>query len=255
MTRPTPRRPSQTTTQRPRKIAGRTPAGQSTVPDAPATADAADIEPPDEPPPGTGRAADDGTGRARGPLVAGVLIVLVAVVALVLVGQVAWFVVDTVRDDEATAVDDTGSGDRGGEGTIAVPSGRPVVLGQLAVQDGVDAAAHAATTMFARDWEVYDHGVAEATKLMTEDFAEEYRQTTDDVKQEFVAKRTKVQVQVVAQGVVRANESELEALVFMNQYIFRGRGEDATTAITPYRALLTMVHTDQGWLVDDVQTK
>jgi Mce-associated membrane protein len=236
MTRPTPRRPSRTTTPRPRRIGG---------------ADRSDHAAGGQDDSGV---ADD-SRRARGPLVAGVLIVLVGVLALVLVGQVAWFVADAVRDDETTAIDESGSGDRGEGDPIPVPDGRPVVLDQLAVQEGVDAAAEAATSMFARDWEVYDQGVAEATKLMTSAFADEYRQTTDDVKHEFVAKRTKVQVQVVAQGVVRANESELEALVFLNQYIFRGRGKDATTAITPYRAVLTMVHTDQGWLVDDVQTK
>jgi Mce-associated membrane protein len=265
MTRSTPRRPSRTTTPRPRKIAGQ---GGSGTPDAEAPesstdpaseahhedeADSGAAPPPDEPT-RTGRSDDDvGGGRPRGPLVAGVLIVLVATLALVLVGQVAWFVVDAVRDDDSAAVDDSTTGGEGG--AIAAPAGRPVVLDQLAVQEGVDAAAHAATTMFARDWETYDQGVAEATELMTSEFAEEYGRTTDDVKQEFVAKKTKVEVQVVAQGVVRANDSELEALIFLNQYIFRGRGKDATTVVTPYRAVLTMVHTDRGWFVDDVQTK
>ncbi|UMG92313.1 hypothetical protein [Nocardioides sp. TF02-7] len=172
-----------------------------------------------------------------------------------LLGQVVWFVADTVRDDETVAVDTASADGRGSGDSITVPDGSPVVLDQLAVQDGVEAAAKAATTMFARDWETYDHGVGEATDLMTAAFAEEYRATTDDVKQEFVAKKTRVEVQVVAQGVVRANDSELEALIFLNQYIFRGNGKDAKTVITPYRAMLTMVHTDQGWFVDDVQTK
>jgi Mce-associated membrane protein len=62
-------------------------------------------------------------------------------------------------------------------------------------------------------------------------------------------------VRVVAQSVVRANLTELEALVFLNQYVFRGEGDDAESTYTPYRALVTMVHTDKGWLVDGVDTK
>ena len=62
-------------------------------------------------------------------------------------------------------------------------------------------------------------------------------------------------MRVVAQSVVRANDAELEALLFLNQYVFRGEGENAKSTYTPYRALVTMVHTDEGWLVDGVDTK
>jgi Mce-associated membrane protein len=109
--------------------------------------------------------------------------------------------------------------------------------------------------MFARSWKTYDDGVADAVKLMTDGFAKEYRSTTDDVRKEFIAKKTQVEVRVVAQSVVRANADELEALIFLNQYIIRGEGKDAKTTYTPYRALLTMVHTDTGWLVDHLDTK
>ena len=136
-----------------------------------------------------------------------------------------------------------------------MPSDTPVVLNQLATQEGVQAAADAAEIMFARNWESYDEGVDNAVSLMTDEFADEYRATTDDVKQEFVEKKTQVEVRVVAQSVVRANETELEALLFLNQYVFRGKGDNGNSTYTPYRALVTMVHTDEGWLVDGVDTK
>lgn len=269
MTRPAPRRPSRTTTPRPRRLAGPSapPAADDMRPaeeqhdeagwtpvDRPDDDRAGDggEEPPE--PPATADGAAEGNeppGALASSRVTRGLIAVLAVLVLLLALQAAWFVWHDARNDEASAAP---QGRAPGE-PIDVPSGRPVVLSQRAVQEGVDAAAHAAETMFARDHEGYDEGVEQATTLMTDDFAEEYRQTMDDVKEEFIAKQTVVEVRVVAHGVVRANEAELEALIFLSQYVFRGEGEDATTAVTPYRALLTMVHTDRGWFVDGVETK
>ena len=264
MTRPTPRRPSRTTTPRPRKIAGRdevpvetqAPAegegGTEATPTKPGPA-APTPPPPPRPPrrPVAKEPDDEGNGRTS------TLLAVLGVLVLVLVLQCAWFVWNAVRDVELAAVSTSAQDDNGGEDyePIAVPSDRPVVLNQLAVQEGVDAAAAAAQIMFARNWESYDDGVDNAVGLMTEEFGEEFRATTEDVKREFVRKKTEVQVRVVAQSVVRANDTELEALVFLNQYVFRGEGEDAKSTYTPYRALLRMVHTDTGWLVDGVTTK
>ena len=172
---------------------------------------------------------------------------------LALVLQCGWFVWNAVRDVEVAASSSSDDGDD--EGPISVPSGKPVVLNQLAVQEGVQAAADAAEVMFARNWKNYDEGVDNAVALMTDEFGEEFRTTTEDVREEFVRKETEVQVRVVAQSVVRANDTELEALVFLNQYVFRGEGDDAKSTYTPYRALLTVVHTNEGWLVDRVDTK
>jgi Mce-associated membrane protein len=44
----------------------------------------------------------------------------------------------------------------------------------------------------------------------------------------------------------------VQALVFFTQLVTH-HGTDLKT--TPYRALVTVVNTDQGWLVDDIQTK
>ena len=87
---------------------------------------------------------------------------------------------------------------------------------------------------------------------MTDEFAVEYRQTAEDVKQRILDTKTEVQVRIVAQGVVRANTSEVEALLFLNQYSTKDGGE---TTYTPYRALVTVVHTDGGWLVSGLDTQ
>lgn len=272
MSRPAPRRPSRTTTPKPRKIAGRdlgatdddAAATAPTAPkgaaaggsdqDAGTTAAATPPQPPRKPPtaigpddPGPSRLAREGTTRA--------LLVLVGLCVLLLVLQGVWFAVHHSRNDDAKVASDSTETERAPDDPIAVPSGRPVVLNEAAVQEGVEAAASAAQIMFARSWQTYDDGVDDAVGLMTDSFAEEYRATTDDVRAEFIKKKTQVEVRVVAQSVVRANETELEALIFLNQYVIRGEGKDAKTTYTPYRALLRMVHTDEGWLVDGLQTK
>ena len=87
---------------------------------------------------------------------------------------------------------------------------------------------------------------------MTAAFAKEYRQTAEDIKADFVAAKTDIQVRVVAQGVVHATRTEVQALLFLNQYVSKDGGD---TTYTPYRALVTVVHTDRGWLVSDLDTK
>ena len=67
-------------------------------------------------------------------------------------------------------------------------------------------------------------------------------------------KKTVVQANVVAQGVVRANRTRLQALIFLNQVVTRERDGKPETVLTPFKVLVTMVHTDQGWLVDGLDT-
>ena len=87
---------------------------------------------------------------------------------------------------------------------------------------------------------------------MTDTFAAEYRETAAAVRQEFIENKTEQEVKVVGQSVVQASSEQVQALLFLDQYVVRaGKG----TSVTPYRALVTMVHTDNGWLVDDIETQ
>ena len=87
---------------------------------------------------------------------------------------------------------------------------------------------------------------------MTPAFAKEYRQTAEDIKDEFVKAKTELEARVVAQGVVHATRTEVQALVFLNEYVSKDQGD---TTYTPYRALVTVVHTENGWLVSAIDTK
>jgi len=254
MTRPTPRRPasSRAATPRPRRIAGGPPPATSEPTDDPRSEEPGSDEPPPPADPWPVEEPDEedrGDSLLNSPRLTRILLVLAAAIALILVAEAAWAIVSEVSED------DEPKPARVAEGAIPVPEDRPVLPNELAVQEGVEAAAKAVEKIVNRTFEGYDQEVDEATALMTDDFAEEYRQTTDDVRDEFIRRRTTVQVRVVGQGVVRANDTELQALVFLNQYVIRAQGKDAKTTYTPYRALLTMVNTDAGWLVEDLQTE
>ncbi|MET0524480.1 MAG: hypothetical protein ABWZ91_06755 [Nocardioides sp.] len=254
MSRPTPRRSSsRAATPRPRKLAGgRPPTGPEAPEDAPEVdetdADGTLAEAPPSPTQNWPVEDDDGS-LLKSARVTRILLAVAAAIALILIAEAAWAVVS-----EVTA-DDPQKPAPGAEGSIAVPEGRPVLPTQLAWQEGVEAAAKAAQKVVGRTFQNYDEEVEEATGLMTPGFAEEYRRTTGDVREEFVARKTTVEARVVGQGVVRANDTELQALLFIDSYVIRGQGEGAKTTRTPYRAVFTMVNTDAGWLVDGIDTQ
>lgn len=253
----TPRRTksSRAATPRPRRIAGERAPDHAEVP-VEAPAPEAEPDDPHEPPPGDAwpveEPEDDGGGGGSvfsSPRLTKILLRIAAVLAVVLIAEAAWAVVREVSEDDPPKQPQVA------EGAIAVPEGRPVLPTELVVQEGVEAAAKAVQTLVSRTFGDYDAEVEAALALLTPDFATEYKETTDDVREEFIARKTTVQVRVTAQGVVRANDTELQALVFLDQYVIRNEGKDPKTSRTAYRALLTMVNTDDGWLVEDLQTE
>lgn len=251
MSRPTPRRPasSRGQTPRPRKIAGQTgaarpadetDAGTPGAPDAPKRPAPARA-------PAPAPAAQGRPGILARPKTTRVLIATLVLVTLALVAEFAVLAFDGRGDDEQGA---------GGDGTTAltVPKGRPVVAATLQTRDGVEAAAKAAQEIVAVDFSKYDAEVDNAAKLMTARFEKQYRQTATDIKDQVVGQQTIVQASVVAQGVVRASRTRLEALIFLNQVVERTREGKKETVVTPFKVLVTMVHTEQGWFVDQLDT-
>jgi Mce-associated membrane protein len=263
MNKDLPRRPasSRNPTSRPRKVAGRGSSAPAPTPEADAPNEPVEpvepvslAKPPARDSGRTEMAAPPGDGLETtdtqpGSLFASrrttsVLMAVGVVLALVAAGLGIWLwqhdedPVTTARDPDSNA--------------IVVPEGRPVLLTSDEAEHAVAAAAEAASTIVATSYKDYDAQVDEAAGLMTDEFAEEYRQTAADVKQKILDTKTEVQVRIVAQGVVRANTSEVQALLFLNQYSSKDGGE---TTYTPYRALVTVVHTDTGWLVSGLDTQ
>ncbi|MDF1601963.1 hypothetical protein [Nocardioides sp. YIM 152315] len=163
-----------------------------------------------------------------------ILAAAVVVLALVGVGEVVYL----ARDPEPT-----------------VSAARPVVTGELTHRSAVDAAARATEQILSTSYQDYDAQVEQATEQMTDTFAEEYRTTSDGIKDQFIEQQTKLQVKVVAQGVVQASPKQVQALLFLNQYVEKRQDGKPATAYAQYRALVTVVRTDHGWLVSDIETK
>jgi Mce-associated membrane protein len=129
---------------------------------------------------------------------------------------------------------------------------RPVVVGDIDAQSAVDVAATDAAAIFTTSYHTYDRHLAQVTSLMTAEMAERYRATAGPVRARTVASRTVTTTRVAARGVVRATPREVLALLFLDQ---RTTTHDGRPSYAARRALVTMVHTDRGWLVANVQTR
>lgn len=241
-----PRRPSagsRTPTSRPRKVAGRAvpaepptaaePSMPAELVEAPEPSTPAELAEAPEPHAEGWPDEGDPPTEARGRGVTIGLVAAIVVLALVatLEGLYLW---GPWKDAPVVSAD------------------RPVVTGQVSHRTAVDTAAKAAVLIVGRSFETYDEQVDAATETMTTVFAEEYRTTTSEIKDDFVAAQTKVTVEVTAQAVMRASPEQVTALLFLNQFVEKA-GE--TSAYTPYRAMVTMVRTESGWLVSDLETR
>lgn len=134
-----------------------------------------------------------------------------------------------------------------------VSAARPVVTGEVSHRSAVDAASKATDEIFSTSYKNYDEQVDDAvSKMVDNNFADEYRQTAEDSRDGILDEKVEIQVEVAAASVVRADESQVQALLFLNQYVTT---DGKNTTYTPYRALVTVVDTDQGWLVSDFETK
>ena len=56
----------------------------------------------------------------------------------------------------------------------------------------------------------------------------------------------------IGEAVTRATGSTVQALLFLNQYVTK---KGAQTSFSEYRALVTVVDTPDGWLIDQIDTQ
>jgi Mce-associated membrane protein len=222
---------SRNPTGRPRKIASKThpvePPAADDVPTDDGADHAAEVPPPPDPPRPTG-SGPGGWGPTIGLAVAIVLLLGVGIVEVVLL----------TRDDRAT-----------------VSSARPVVVGDATRAEAVRTAAQSTEEILSTTFENYDEQAEQAAAKMTDTFAEEYAETSDGIRDRFVDQRTRLQVKAVGQSVVQASAEQVQALLFLDQYVEKQVDGKPTTDFAQYRALVTVVHTDQGWLVSDIETQ
>jgi Mce-associated membrane protein len=130
--------------------------------------------------------------------------------------------------------------------------GRPVVLGDLEARAVVDEAAQSLTEITSTSFHNYDDQVEQATTLMTPEFAQTYRAAAESLRPTFLDRQREIAAQVVASGVVRATDDQVQALVFLDSRLSE-RGSEPLTL--PYRTLVTMTRSGHDWLVSDIETK
>ena len=228
-------KPSRAPTSRPRKLAGQqrphheTAAEPPVEPDAPEEPQDDEAPSPPEPP----EAEPEWPDETPQPPSRRTTIVLAAVIVVLLAigGWESWYL--WVKDDPV------------------VSSQRPVVVSPLTATSVVDTAAKAAVQIISASYEDYDAQIDEAAKTMTDGFADQFRQTKEDIREEFIDSRTKVSAQVAEQGVVTASSEQVVALVFLTQTTERPK---EALDVVQYRVEVTMVHTTSGWLVADLDT-
>ena len=141
------------------------------------------------------------------------------------------------------------------DATPTISASRPVVTGDLTHRAAVEAAARSTEEILSTGYENYDEQVDQATAKMTDTFAEQYRQTAAGIRDSFLAAKTTLQVKAIAQGVVQASPAQVQALLFLDQYVEKTEQGQPRTDYRQYRALVTVVHTDQGWLVSNIETQ
>lgn len=248
-----PRRPvlgSRNPTGRPRSVAGRREQPETAAPEAPAAPEATEEspappvadapeatetmersypEPADEPGP---TPAESPPRRMLGSLRTTAVLVAAFVLLVGVVAGESWYL--WLQDEPV------------------VSASRPVVTGEVTHRSAVEAASSSTADILSYGYQDFDAQIEAATEKMTDSFAEQYRETAQGVKEEFVADKTELEVRVVGASVVRASSEQVQALLFLDQYVVR-KGEP--TDRTPYRALVTVVHADGGWLVSDIQTR
>lgn len=117
---------------------------------------------------------------------------------------------------------------------------------------GRDVAAADVEKILSYDHASFDKGTAEAEKLMTERFREEYGDTVGLVREDALAKKSVVKAEVVASSVVEADADRVEALLFVNQTTDAQDLDEPRVDLN--RVVVTLVPDgDGGWLVDDLE--
>jgi Mce-associated membrane protein len=129
---------------------------------------------------------------------------------------------------------------------------RPVGIGDIDAHTAVETAALDAAQIFTTSWRSYDAHLARVSGLMTSSFAVQYRSSAAPVRARMVTARASTSTKVAASGVVSATADRVVALLFLDQRTTSG-GDPPT--YDARRALVTMVRSDQGWLVSNVQTQ
>ncbi len=109
------------------------------------------------------------------------------------------------------------------------------------------AGTSAAQVIFSYDYRTFDAGVAKAKPYLTGAFAKEYADTTASLKATAQQEQAVVQAQVSAASVIESDGSQVQVLLYLNQY--RRNTNISGEKVDQNRVVLTLVRVGGGWKV------
>jgi Mce-associated membrane protein len=128
--------------------------------------------------------------------------------------------------------------------------------GTAGVEDAVRAAQTAAeravVPALSYDHEDLEGGQARAGAVMTGKYRAEYDKLFAVIAENAPSTQTKVAVEVVSSGIVRASEDRVQVLVFVDRPTTNRRSAEPT--VYKDQVTLSMQRVDDEWLVDDMVT-
>ncbi len=262
----TPRRPvrgSRPSSSAPRKIAGRSgrpdmPEVEGPASDVAAEAAQDEIAPSSPPPVTEERVVEELPALPADSPADGVLsqprttAVLAGLLAALLVASLVLFLVG--KDDSGSSDDARGETfEFDPDEEFDLPD-QPITVPFVDARNAGEAATNAVVDILTVNWKTYDEHFEGVQARMTQEFAEEYADSVEDTRDKFISSKADYQFEVAGQSVVSATEDEVVALLFLNQYVFKGAGADRTGPdVYQVRVVVTAVPEGDEWLVQELE--
>ena len=98
--------------------------------------------------------------------------------------------------------------------------------------------------------ESFDEDVEASQELLTDSFREDYAPTIAEIRKQALRQERNQQAEVLAVGLVDADEDRVRTLVFVNTLSARERG-NADPTVMQNRVTVDLVRSGDEWLVDD----
>lgn len=116
-----------------------------------------------------------------------------------------------------------------------------------AARDALAAATAATQAIFSYDYRRFDASVSNGKLFVTGPFAQEYAETTGNLKEAVAKEQAVVRAEVSAASVVHATPERVEVLLYVNQY--RRNVNITGEKVDQNRVVLTLVPVDGQWKV------
>jgi Mce-associated membrane protein len=184
----------------------------------------------DTPPPAD---RDHETGAGRVPFLASFrLLIGLVVVCLLLSGVAGYAWWRTEHPDQGTA-----------------PDG--VITSSQARDEGMAAAARLTQKVLSYDWRTLDADIKANQAVLAPSFRREYEKTMAGVKDQTIKNQVKLTADARSTSIVSATESEVVALVFVNQ-VTTAKGTQ-NQRVDSSRVLVTLTPSDGDWRISKLK--